>query len=301
MKLFKFLLLNSLLLNVYLVNAQYVGQINNASILYNPSFVGSKNAFRIASGAAANGPAYTTTYLSLDTPIKIINGAIGFSFQHVDYKAISAKGYNLYDYKYTYSENDFNFTYAQIFTHRDKNRDEIFTVRPAITLAMNKYARNMSYSNGVNNSFPFNDFTIIPSVMISNKKSIIGLKYQYYNPQNFEIKGFDYGNIVKYRLNLLLSHSFQRDEYSSFSFTPMIEYQFDNRKKEYFNNALLNVLLGVIKRVNLNFKYKKYICGLYDSGMMNGYQSRNTRVSSIIGWTRNYGLSAEISMNYILK
>lgn len=313
MKTVKLLLLFPLLLNFYLANAQYVGQINNASTLYNPSFVGSKNALRVASGVNTtqyniiwfgkpNTAFNLNSFLAADLPIKKISGAIGFSVANntMSYPVNDIDYIPYVPYQrdnYIETEYNYNFTYAQIFTVRNENKEEIISLRPAITYYKNIFQFSDLTKPKTEKLENFKSDGFILSMLFTGKKYFAGFK-QELNLSKMNQDKFAIGNF-----HLIGGYDFK---FSNFSITPLIELQ-------PYNNNLITKNKGILKCSNLNFKYKKIIWGLnysipnhnyyenYNKGLMIGYQNEKLRLCSSIIHNNKYGISGELIANYIFK
>lgn len=273
-------------------NAQYVGQINNASTLYNPSFVGSKNALRVASGVNTtqyneiqygkpNTALSINSFLAADMPIKKISGAVGFSYIN-EFSNINEKEYINFNIENTkIVENTFNITYAQIFTIRNKEKKELISIRPSITFGVEKY--KLSTNNFI--KLNYQDNFLIHSILFTGKKYFIGAKI------TSDTKLF-----YNYSSNIIGGYTFQKKE-SKFSFTPIIEF--------HFNDYILKhseTLIKSFKCLNLNFKYAKVLWGINEKGIMTGYQNDKLRIClSFLPNYKNTTTLCEVSANYIFK
>lgn len=326
MKTFKILFLSSFVLMTNLAFAQsYVGQISNASTIYNPSFVGSKNDLRI--GIGNNYRNYINYYgydinnnsfLSLDAPIKKISAGIGASITYNTMRDNSSSYLNLKDYsdpafRQTYSNEsnsiNLDLTYAQIFTIRNKEREEIISIRPALSLNYNKndftYRENAIYDlnyqiKEINTSV----IRVTPSVLITGKKYFIGAKYQSSLLSGCRDNNMGIKNLPEYYyFNVIGGYTFQRKPESKFSFTPILALQFDKYFTERNKRTSIGrspAIIDLLDDINLTFKYGKFLTGFNLNCLMLGYQTEKLRVCLSFVPTTNLAWG-ELSLNYIFK
>ena len=276
----------------------YHWQISNASILYHPSFAGSKNGLRIGLGSSYRGPERNNDknyFVSIDAPIKKISGAFGISssYSNCDWTVKKFNDYSL------------NLTYAQIFTIRNNERAEIISIRPALSL--NYYKNDLKYR-------PFDDYDLdyqpieintevlrlTPSILITGKKYFVGAKYKsslLSGCRDFIDNKFKIGEY--YYFNVIGGYTFQRKPESKFSFTPIIAFQFDKYFTERNKDSFISYI-SVLDDINLTFKYGKLLTGFNLYCLLLGYQSDKLRVCLSLVPTTNLAYG-ELSLNYIFK
>jgi hypothetical protein len=241
---------------------------------YNGGFAGETGTLRVASFSfieygpipypppSGSNRISRGTFISADHFLKKLRSGIAFTVGHVS----GQQGY-LSDYRYT----SMSLAISPKFSFKGK-----YTFAPFADFSFGNSMYRWDPSFYHNEVDDVNDFNIKTGFLVNSKKAYMGisadvLQYSdYYNKLQF---------FSDMRYSLQAGYSFQRTPESEFSFTPqlLVSYQ-----RWYINNIFTNqperLNLIILLDLNLVFRYKKFISGINNTGVMFGYQNNRFKL-----------------------